>query len=211
MDTFVARCRLERDKVINAPQFIGLHVILTSRGLESFCSKVVSGDKSGPPMCIPYEDHHLLDAFKPTFEIKELDDDVYLDASVVRQSRSVTTSKRPLSCDDDIVSLVKVVEIVKVVEVLIEHWFTTIDHNLLESFKIAVEIEELDNDVDLDASVVRQSSGVTTSKRLALEYVHKNVHVDESVCDAGPSLEEQALLFMEAQDRMKKRPFFKVA
>ncbi|GKC02314.1 hypothetical protein Tco_0993924, partial [Tanacetum coccineum] len=28
--------------------------------------------------------------------------------------------------------------------------------------------------------------------------------------DAGPSVEEQALLFMEAQDRVKKKPFFKV-
>ncbi|GKD91326.1 hypothetical protein Tco_1366833, partial [Tanacetum coccineum] len=29
--------------------------------------------------------------------------------------------------------------------------------------------------------------------------------------DAGPSVEEQALLFLEVQDRVKKKPLFKVA
>ncbi|GJU79473.1 hypothetical protein Tco_1281838 [Tanacetum coccineum] len=32
-----------------------------------------------------------------------------------------------------------------------------------------------------------------------------------SLVDAGPSVEEYTILFMEAQDRMKKRPLFKMA
>ncbi|GKB86388.1 hypothetical protein Tco_0958660 [Tanacetum coccineum] len=39
------------------------------------------------------------------------------------------------------------------------------------------------------------------------EVLCKNV----SLIDAGPSVEENTILFMEAQDRIKKRPLFKMA
>ncbi|GJX94055.1 hypothetical protein Tco_0348641 [Tanacetum coccineum] len=39
------------------------------------------------------------------------------------------------------------------------------------------------------------------------EVLCKNV----SLIDAGPSVEEHTILFMEAQDRIKKRPLFKMA
>nr|GEV42188.1 hypothetical protein [Tanacetum cinerariifolium] len=62
-----------------------------------------------------------------------------------------------------------------VVEVFIEYWLTSVDHHYLSPFKPRVEIEELDDDLELNAYVVG------SSKRLALEYGHKNVNVEESV------------------------------
>ncbi|GKE60537.1 hypothetical protein Tco_1510904 [Tanacetum coccineum] len=97
-------------------------------------------------------------------------------------NKSLDYGLRPLSCDADVVSLINIVETFKVVEVFIEYWLTSVDHHYLSPFKPSVEIKELNDDVELDASVVGQSREVTSSKRLALEYGHKNVNVEDSVC-----------------------------
>ncbi|GJU20499.1 mutator type transposase [Tanacetum coccineum] len=91
-------------------------------------------------------------------------------------NKSLDYGLRPLSCDADVVSLINIVETCKVVEVFIEYWLTSVDHHYLSPFKTSIEIEELDDDVELNASVVG------SSKRLALEYGHKNVNAEESVC-----------------------------
>ncbi|GJY44661.1 hypothetical protein Tco_0432874 [Tanacetum coccineum] len=86
-------------------------------------------------------------------------------------NKSLDYGLRPLSYDADVVSLVNTVGTFKVVE----YWLTSEDHHYLSSFKPSIEIEELDDDVELNAYVVG------SSKRLALEYGHKNVNVEESV------------------------------
>ncbi|GKE83201.1 hypothetical protein Tco_1553201, partial [Tanacetum coccineum] len=91
-------------------------------------------------------------------------------------NKSLDYGLRPLSCDADVVSLINIVETCKVVEVFIELLLTSVDHHYLSPFKTSIDIEELDDDVQLNASVVG------SSKRLALEYGHKNVNVEESVC-----------------------------
>ncbi|GJU24742.1 hypothetical protein Tco_1163363 [Tanacetum coccineum] len=54
---------------------------------------------------------------------------------------------KPISCDADVISLIKLVENCKVIEVFIEYWLTNVDHHYLSLFKSTVEIEELDDDV----------------------------------------------------------------
>ncbi|GKD69757.1 hypothetical protein Tco_1323847 [Tanacetum coccineum] len=91
-------------------------------------------------------------------------------------NKSLDYGLRPLSCDDDLVGLINIVETFKLVEVFIEYWLTSVDHHYLSPFKPSVEIEELDDDIELNASMVE------SSKKLALEYGHKNVNVEDSVC-----------------------------
>ncbi|GJR81984.1 putative reverse transcriptase domain-containing protein [Tanacetum coccineum] len=74
-----------------------------------------------------------------------------------------------------------------VVEVFVEYWLTSVDHEYLSPFKSTVEIEELDDDVLLNAHVIE------SSKRLALGWINEadvgessvgkndNVNVDRNV------------------------------
>ncbi|GKC18497.1 hypothetical protein Tco_1020647, partial [Tanacetum coccineum] len=92
-----------------------------------------------------------------------------------------------LGCDADVVSLINLVANCKVVEVFVEYWLTSIDHQYLSPFKSTVEIEELNDDVLLNAPVV------VSSKRVALCWINEadvgessmgkndNVNVDENL------------------------------
>ncbi|GJX23373.1 mutator type transposase [Tanacetum coccineum] len=97
-------------------------------------------------------------------------------------NKSLDYGLRPLSCDADVVSLINLVANCKVVEVFVEYWLTSIDHQYLSPFKSTVEIEELDDDVLLNAPVV----GSSKSKSLALGWVNKadvdvDVHEEQTV------------------------------
>ncbi|GJR93944.1 hypothetical protein Tco_0266118, partial [Tanacetum coccineum] len=78
-----------------------------------------------------------------------------------------------LGCDADVVSLINLVANCKEVEVFVEYWLTSVDHKYLSPFKSTVKIEELDDDVLLNAPVVG------SSKRLALGW-NNEVDVRES-------------------------------
>ncbi|GKC28287.1 hypothetical protein Tco_1035581 [Tanacetum coccineum] len=82
-------------------------------------------------------------------------------------NKSLDYGLRPLSCDADVVSLINLVANCKVVEVFVEYWLTSVDHQYLSPFKSTVEIEELDDDVLLNAPVVG------SSKRLALDWINE--------------------------------------
>ncbi|GKB49372.1 hypothetical protein Tco_0900125 [Tanacetum coccineum] len=82
-------------------------------------------------------------------------------------NKSLDYGLRPLSCDADVVSLINLVANCKVVEVFVEYWLTSVDHQYLSPFKSTVEIEELDDDVLLNAPVVG------SSKRLALGWINE--------------------------------------
>ncbi|GJZ09528.1 hypothetical protein Tco_0543811 [Tanacetum coccineum] len=91
-------------------------------------------------------------------------------------NKSLDYGLRPLSCDADVVSLINLVANCKVVEVFVEYWLTSVDHQYLSPFKFTVEIEELDDDVLLNAPVVG------SSKRLALDWINE-ADVGESSVD----------------------------
>ncbi|GKE20052.1 putative reverse transcriptase domain-containing protein [Tanacetum coccineum] len=77
-------------------------------------------------------------------------------------NKSLDYGLRPLSCDANVVSLINLVANCKVVEVFVEYCLTNVDHQYLSPFKSIVKIEELDDDVLLNAPVVG------SNKRLAL-------------------------------------------
>ncbi|GKC40234.1 hypothetical protein Tco_1052618 [Tanacetum coccineum] len=99
-------------------------------------------------------------------------------------NKSLDYGLRPLSCDDDLVGLINIVETFKLVEVFIEYWLTSVDHHYLSPFKPSVKIEELDDDVKLNASMVG------SSKRLALEWITKD-DVRESSVDKNGNVNEE--------------------
>ncbi|GJX77259.1 transposase, MuDR [Tanacetum coccineum] len=75
-------------------------------------------------------------------------------------NKSLDYGLRPLSCDVDVVSLINLVANCKVVEVFVEYWLTSVDHQYLSPFKSTVEIEELDDDVLLNAHVIESSKSL---------------------------------------------------
>ncbi|GKE55038.1 hypothetical protein Tco_1490194, partial [Tanacetum coccineum] len=82
-------------------------------------------------------------------------------------NKSLDYGLRPLSCDAGVVSLINLVANCKVVKVFVEYWLTSVDHEYLSPFKSTVEIEELDDDVLLNAHVIE------SSKRLALGWINE--------------------------------------
>nr|GEZ77750.1 zinc finger, SWIM-type [Tanacetum cinerariifolium] len=94
-------------------------------------------------------------------------------------NKSLDYGLRPLSGDEDVVSLINIVGTFNVVEVFIEYWLTRVDHRYLSPFKPNVEIKELDDDVELNAYVVG------SSKRLVLVNVNEEqlVNVNDYTVD----------------------------
>nr|GEW41963.1 retrovirus-related Pol polyprotein [Tanacetum cinerariifolium] len=93
----------------------------------------------------------------------------------------------PLSCDADVVSLIKLVENCKEVEVFVEYWLTSVDHQFLSPVKYNVKIEEIEeiyDDVLLNAHVVR------SSKTLALCWINE-ADVRESSLDKNANVHEE--------------------
>nr|GEV81678.1 hypothetical protein [Tanacetum cinerariifolium] len=81
---------------------------------------------------------------------------------------------KPISCDADVISLIKLVANCKVIEVFVEYWLTSVDHHYVSPFKSTIEIEKLDDDV-LNAPLVRNS------KMLALCWINEADVAETSV------------------------------
>nr|GEW02007.1 hypothetical protein [Tanacetum cinerariifolium] len=81
---------------------------------------------------------------------------------------------KPISCNADVISLIKLVANCKVAEFFVKYWLTNVDHHYLSSFKSTVEIEELYDDV-LNAPLVKNS------KMLALRWINEADVAENSV------------------------------
>ncbi|GJT02485.1 hypothetical protein Tco_0823654 [Tanacetum coccineum] len=89
-------------------------------------------------------------------------------------SKGLDYGLKPISCDADVISLIKLVANCKVVEVFVEYWLTSVDHHYLSLFKSIVELEELDDDV-LNAPLVGNN------KMLALCWINEADVAETSV------------------------------
>nr|GEW54062.1 hypothetical protein [Tanacetum cinerariifolium] len=98
--------------------------------------------------------------------------------------KSLDYGLRPLSCDADVVSLIKLVANCKEIEVFVECWLTSVNHQFLSPVKCIVEIEEIDDDALLKAHVVG------SSKTLALCWINE-ADVGESSVDKNANVHEE--------------------
>ncbi|GKE23175.1 hypothetical protein Tco_1434687 [Tanacetum coccineum] len=104
--------------------------------------------------------------------------------------KSLDYGLRPLSCDADVVSLMKLVENYKEVEVFLEYWLTSVDHQFLSPVKCNVEIDDIEEVEEINDDVLLNSPVVGSSKTLALCWINE-ANVGESNVDKNANVHDE--------------------